>query len=371
VKSMRVASHGQRCGLWVSLCGALVLGLVGCDTTQQTARREAVERWNLARAEVKTRLAADQFQAGHLAAAAAELDEAERLAPADMERLPLRARILLGEGKLTEASDLLERALADGQTRAELNYLLGVVRQQQQRWAEAQTAFAGALAGDPRETAYLSAAVESYLQLGRAAEALELLAQVAPQLGWTEAYRAAQAECYEQTGEWAAAAGAWRQVSAAREATPAERERLAEALFRAGQYEEALPIWEQLASSKADDGANVYARLMWSECTLATGRTAAAREIAQAVAQQHPESVAALRLLARCWADEGNPELALRAAQRALAAAPQDVPALELVAALAWRSGDRALAQATALRLAAVQPGNAVAQRLLAVSRGE
>jgi tetratricopeptide (TPR) repeat protein len=362
--------------VWLGLCAAATLGLAGCDTTQRTAHQEATTRWNLARSEVKARLAADQFQAGNLTAAAAELDEAERLAPTDKSRLPLRARILLGTGQLTEAADLLERALADGQTDAELEYLLGVARQQQQRWPEAQAAFARALAADPRATSYLSAAVESYLQLGLAAEARALLDRVAPQLAWTEAYQAAQAECAEQLGDWTAAAAAWRQVAAARDATPTARERLAEALFRAGQYADALPLWEELAApapghaptSGPADETYAYARLMQSECYLATGRAVPAREIAQTLVQQQPESLPALRLLARCLAAEGKLDLALRAARRALAVAPQDVPALELVAALAWRSGDRALATTAAQRLAAVQPDNAVAQRLLAAT---
>jgi tetratricopeptide (TPR) repeat protein len=184
--------------------------LLGCQAPQREAREQAAQRWNVARAEVKARLAADQFEAGNVRAAADELAEACRLAPDHPEFVPLRAQVLLAEGQTFAAHDLLERTHADGKTQAEIDYWLGVVWQQQQRWEEALTAFRRASGLDPGEVGYLVAATQARLQLGRTAEALQTLTAAAERFGWTEAYQAALAECYEQLGDWPAAAATWQ-----------------------------------------------------------------------------------------------------------------------------------------------------------------
>lgn len=351
-------------GAWL-LVGAVALALSpGCDTTQHRAKQEATLRWNQARAQVKARLAADQFEAGNVDAAAAELAQADRLNPDDPRLAALRVRVSLARGEVARAAQLLEQTRLEGRPQAEIEYLLGVVRQQQERWDDALAAFLRAVGINPEEVAYVVAAAQAWLQLGQPRAALEFLEGQALRFGWTNAYQAALAECHEQVGDWAAAASAWQRVACADNDRTGIRERLAVALYRAGRYGEAIPVFEELLKEGAGqpDGA---ARLMLAECYLPQGQTTAAREQVQMVLQRDQNNLPALRLLARTWGAVGEYGSALRAAQRALSVAPRDVGTLELAAALAWRAGDDDLAGAMAARLLELDAQNPVARHVL------
>jgi tetratricopeptide (TPR) repeat protein len=342
----------------------LIASLTGCADLQGRDRLAAQTRWNETRSQVKAKLAADQFQAGNLEAASSELAEADRLDPGGRDRVPLRVRILLAEGDIAAADRLLEEARRADPAQAELEYLLGVVRQQQQRWDEALVAYRAAADLNDEDPEYVAAAAQVLLQLGRANEALAYLEDASGKFGWTDAYQVALAECHEQLGQWSAAASAWQRVAYATEAEPVTQRRLAEALFRARRYVEAIPVLNALL----EDGqplVTTILRLMLGECYLAEGRVVAARAQAQAVLGDERDNVRALRLLTRSLVAAGEHGSALRAARRALAIDADDARTLELVTALAWRLEDAALAKAASERLLAVEPENPVAQRIL------
>jgi tetratricopeptide (TPR) repeat protein len=353
------------------LCGLLLVGaLAGCETTQAIAREEALRRWNAARARIKVKLAADQLQAGNVSGAAAELAEADRLDPNNPAVVPLRARVWLAEGKTTSALELLQQARVSERdapasaTQAEIEYLAGTAWQQQQRWDDALDAFQRAVTLDSQEVAYVVAVGETWLQLDRPQQALNFLTAHAHQFDWVDAYQATLAECHEQLGNWPAAAAAWQRVASAQGAAPEIRERAAEALYRAGRYGEAIAILLELVNETHTPPS--WLRLTLAECYLATGRSTAACEQAQAVLQRDENSVPALRLMARSYALAGDLATALRMAQRALTVDGHDARALELVTALARRTGQNDLAATTATRLLALEAENPVAQYILA-----
>ena len=342
--------------------------LSGCQSPQATARQEAGARWNTVRAQVKAQLAADQLNAGHVQAAAAELAEARRLDPQRRDLAVLEARLLLAGDQTAEAAALLESAPLDDAARPEAAYLLGIARQQQGRWQEALAAFEQAAAARPDDVTYAVAAAQVRLQLGDAPGALAYLNQRQAELGWTNAFQAALAECLEQCGDWTAAAAAWRRVAGRSDSDAGLRERLAIALFRAGDCDEAVPVLESLV---AGDTPEVEAlRVPLAECLLALGRAAAAQLQVQTLLRNHPEHVPALLLLARCRAAQDDYAAAASVAARAAALAPQLVPAAEHAAALAYRAGDVERVRFWAARLRELEPDNAVAARLLAASPG-
>lgn len=352
----------RRVGLW------LVISLwpltTACQMPPSQAREDAERRWNVARANVKAKLAADQFAVGNVAAAAGELREAQRLDPGNPALVPLQARIWLAQGNVSAAAELLDQVSRTGGSQAEIEYLRGVVQQQRQQWEAALAAYERAAELNPDEIAYLLAATQARLQRGQAQAALEHLSAAEPKFGWTSAYQAALAECCEQLGNWAAAAAAWQRAAAVPEALPAVRERLAMAHYRAKRYTDAIPILRELLDEGTED-ADVW-RLTLVRCYLAIGQPAAARAHIELLLRQRPDDVRTLRLLAHSLAAGGELGTALRTAQRALAADAQDRPTLEFVAALAWKVGDRELARATAARLLQLDPGNAVARHLVA-----
>jgi tetratricopeptide (TPR) repeat protein len=363
--------NGTACKALKVASWAIVFGcLAGCEGPQPRACTDATRRWSAARAQLKAKLAGDQFVAGNVEAAAAELAEALRLDPGNTDLVLLQARIWLAEGKLAAAEELLVREAADPSPPrppaggpAEIDYWLGVVRQQQQRWPEALESFQRAVENDGEEVAYVVAVAQAYLQLGRASDALEFLRGQADKFAWTNAYQAVLAECYEQARDWASAASAWRRVVCGESAAAGLRQRLALSLFRAGQYAEAASTLTELLAEGQSDSADVL-RLTLAECQLALGRTAAARASVETVLQAQPDDVRALRLLARCHAVVGEYGAALRVAERALGVDAHAVATLELAAALAWRSGDRALAARRTGQLLELDRQNRVALQI-------
>lgn len=353
----------RTCVGWAGCLTAVGLW-AGCANPEPAAKVAATQRWNQARAQVKARLAADQFAAGNIRGAAGELAEARRLAPDSADLVPLQARILLAEGDIARAATLLEGTHLEGKAQAEIEYLLGVVRQQQQCWDKALCAYLRAVELDEEEVAYVVAVAQARLQRGEAQAALEFLTRLASRFAWTNGYQAALAECHEQLGDWSAAALAWRQALDAAGTETGVRERLAIALVRAERHSEAIPILLALLTESEPASASPL-RLMLAECYFAEGKAAAAREQVQTVLQRDGDNPGAQRLFARVLALDGEYEAALRVARRALATGGDDIAVLELSAALAWRLGHKDLAGVMARRLRAVDEQNPVAQRVL------
>lgn len=358
--------RARRFALWAPVLAALVLSLAGCQSPQQQANQEATQRWNQARAQLKAKLAYDQFAAGNVKAAAGELAEARRLDPANMNWTPLQARIWLAEGNTAAAADLLDRTQLDGPVQAEVEYLRGIVYQQQQRWEDAVAAFERAAELDQSEVGYVVAAVQVWLQLGQPRQALQCLEACATNFAWTNAYQAALAEALELAGDWSGAAAAWRRVLQAADDDAGISERLAEALCRAGRYGEAIPVLQQLLNAEqAQQSTGVRLRL--AEALLAVNQPEAARVQAQAVLQSDPNQVSALLLLAQAWAAAGDTRAALRTAERALQLQPQDARVQELTAALEWSAGQESRARERARRLREIDPANPVALHILSL----
>jgi tetratricopeptide (TPR) repeat protein len=340
--------------LFVVVLPALSLAFCGCVSTQSQARKQANERWSQVRAGVKARLAADQLAAGHIEDAAAELAAALRLDPANPELLTLQARVCLARGELAAAEKLLSGVQKSGRQGAEIDYLLGVVHEQRLQWLAAREFFARAADQDPQELAYAVAYVHVMLQLDRAEEALLFLRSREDRFGWTSGYHAARAECCERLGDWAGAVSAWQKVVDA-DRDPGVRERLAMALFHAGRWPEALRQFEQLLVEN-DQPLAAPLRLALAECLLEDGQAAAAHEQLGVLLRDDPRNVAALRLVARAFAQQEHFERARQSAEQALRLAPDDPRTLELAAALAFRTGDMKRASSLARRILQSSP---------------
>lgn len=321
------------------LC-ALALPLAGCEAPgrQARAKQEANERWDRTRADLKARLAAAQFEAGEVDAAATELAAALELAPSDRSLRLMEVRVRLSQGALDQAEQALDRLQRQGVGGPETSYLRGVVGQQRGEWGAALTHFCAAAEAAPHEVEYVVAAAQAHLQLRQPDAAWELLGRHEERLGWKPAYQAVLAECLEQLGLWGAAAAAWRRVAGGSEDASLS-ERLGIALHRAGRWDEAARVLDPLISRAQRDRPSV--RLALAECLLEGGDAVTARERLAPVLRAEPHNAHALRLLARCLAALDDFAGAHRVAEQALKADPG---AAELAAILALRAGqtDRA-----------------------------
>ncbi len=350
--------------LRASVTSVGLLLLCGCQLSQPKAREAAQQRWNLARAEIKARLASDRLDSGHIEAASDELAEAERLVPDQTRWIPLRARILLAEGNLAQAERLLTSADLPEPAQAEAAYLRGTVHQQREQWDAARQDYEEAFVLDASDVDYLVAVAQCWLQLGQPDRALALLNEYEANFGWTDVYHVTLAECHELRGDWSAAVRSWQRVASGEEDDAEFRFRLARALYHAGRYSDALPLLE--AAVATDHAPFEALRFMLAESYLALRETKRAAVTLQPVLQAKPDHVGALRLLARCAGQAGDYLKALQVAQRALQHDPHDPPTLELVTALAHRVGDAGLAVEMADRLAQRDGDNPVAAHVLA-----
>ncbi|MCC6357257.1 MAG: tetratricopeptide repeat protein [Phycisphaerales bacterium] len=356
---------------WLLPAGAMLVVLLATGCAQQTpqveARKEATGRWNLARSRVKAQLAADQLAAGNVTDAAAEIERAMALDPANPRLMVLSAKVALARGNDRLAEQLLTGIEAEAPVRAEAEYLLGVIAQQRLCDEKALEHFVRAGSIDPAEVAYPIAVSQQLLQAGDARAALEQLDSRRADFGWTSGYHAARAECLEALGDWREAAAAWRQASTGSK-DPAVQERLALALRQSGQWREAASVLEaRLADGAAESGAAGGAvssrvlRLALAECQIESRQFEAARAQIALVMKDDPRDARAWLLLSRIETYGQNFEKALDLAQRSLTHDPDSRAAMETVAGLAYRLGRREVAEGVLARLRAVDPSNAVA----------
>lgn len=325
---------------WGAMLAALAAS-AGCQapaTRQQTAQANAEQRWKTARADVKFRLAEEQFQRGQVEAAEVELGAARQLDPESPALKIAHARVLLSRGQTSAAEALLREVAATGFDAGEVEYLLGTAAQQRLAWDRADRHYRSALRHRPDEIAYLSAAVQALLQKGAVEDAGRLLDECRGDMEWQPGYQAALAEQLEAAADWSAAASAWRRAVGDRTDTDL-RERKAIALFRAGQWSVAADELAQLIAADSARDSGVLAR-MRIECLLNLRRF----ELAEREAQQRVHAVSddlqARLLLARAAAGQGQFERAWRLAEEVRRASPND-PEMVLVAAALGLRCDR------------------------------
>lgn len=344
------------------LSSACVLMLVsGCTRPQAAARADAQKRWNVVRADLKARLAAEQFAAGHLDQAAGELDEAVRLDPNNADLLPLRARLLLSKGELSAAQRVLDGSRTTGPNQAELSYLRGVLAQQRLDWSGAIRCFREAVKLDAGDVEYLVALAQALLQSGQPDEALAALRRGEPHLGWMGAYQATLAECHEALKNWPEAVQAWMQVADQANQDPFVRERLALALWQSGQNQRAAEALEAVVSEQPDRPS---LRIALAGCLIDLRRPDDAARHLSSLLQQDPNNGLALAAMARVHALRGDAAAGLRTVRMALRERPDDVGLNELALVLACQAGNTGEARQFAGQLKASGESDALLRDL-------
>jgi tetratricopeptide (TPR) repeat protein len=174
----------------------------------------------------------------------------------------------------------------------------------------------------------------------------------------------------------------------------------AEALVNAGKTDEAAAVRDQLRkqapnyfwthyldallfarAGRVDEShAAALRALVMSPHHLPVGLLAASAELSkgdllladkrlQTLAQEHPRSLPALRMLVQSKVRSRKPDEAMAAIGRGLLIAPQDVELLTMKADIEWTRGERKAAVATLTGLAAARPGHVDVMLSLAEAR--
>jgi tetratricopeptide (TPR) repeat protein len=109
--------------------------------------------------------------------------------------------------------------------------------------------------------------------------------------------------------------------------------------------------------------------LLAASAELSKGDLLLADKRLQTLAQEHPRSLPALRMLVQSKVRSRKPDEAMAAIGRGLLIAPQDVDLLTMKADIEWKRGERKAAVATLTGLAAARPGHVDVMLSLAEAR--
>ena len=225
----------------------LLLLLAACASTKSPSAQEAAnKRWNDARANVLSTLAADQYANGNFDKARSTIDQAIRLSPDNAAGRVLSAKLYIEAGQLEAAERELLQALRDDPANAEAEYLSGVVYQ---RWQQPQRAlefYQRACDKAPAELAYVMAKAKMLVAMGRRDEALAMLQAKVAYFEHSGAIRDEVGLLLVQQGRYPQAIEMFRRAGILAPDDLTIKEHLAMALFYAKEYSESAGILSSL-----------------------------------------------------------------------------------------------------------------------------
>lgn len=297
----------------------LLLLLAACASTKSPSAQEAAnKRWNDARANVLSTLAADQYANGNFDKARSTIDQAIRLSPDNAAGRVLSAKLYIEAGQLEAAERELLQALRDDPANAEAEYLSGVVYQ---RWQQPQRAlefYQRACDKAPAELAYVMAKAEMLVAMGRRDEALAMLQAKVAYFEHSGAIRDEVGLLLVQQGRYPQAIEMFRRAGILAPDDLTIKEHLAMALFYAKEYSESAGILSSLlADAKFEKRCDLMTAL--GECQLQTGHGGEAVHSFQQASDIAPDSKGAWLGLARAQLQLNQPHRAELALRRCLA----------------------------------------------------
>jgi tetratricopeptide (TPR) repeat protein len=297
----------------------LLCFLAACSSTKDpTAQEAAMKRWNDARSNVLSGLAADQYANGNFDKSRATIDQAIRLSPDNAAAHVLSAKLYIEAGQLEAAEKELALARQADPSSAEAEYLSGVVYQ---RWQQPQRAlefYQHACDKSPAELAYVMAKAEMLVAMGRRGEALTMLQAKVAYFEHSGAIRDEVGLLLVQEHRYPQASEMFRRAAILASDDLTIKEHLAMALFYGKQYSESAGILsELLASGKFEKRPDLLAAL--GECQLQTGHAGEALRSFQQASEIGPDSMGVWLGLARAELQLDSPRRAELALRRCLA----------------------------------------------------
>ena len=337
---------------WV-LAAIVLAATSGCKQADFNEEKAASQkRWFAARSKVLYRLAEDRFSMGQLDAAMSSARQAVALAADHHDAKLLVAKILIEQGKYTEAIRDLKQACQGKPDSAETFYLLGVAQEKGGRLAEALDSYERAQKIDPLDLASVKAQAEVLVAMGQAVQAQVYIDSFLPKAGedpgiYELAGRLAAmnqdfgraADCYRHACDLDyrniryAEALARSQVAAGRHAEGAETLR---DLMRREDYKPVASIWRMLG-----------------DCYEAAGKHAQAFDAYFTLTEKTPDDASAWTALAGSALGMRDAPRAILSARKALRLAPDDVDATLVLGYALLR--DRQVPQAVEVLSRAVQ----------------
>lgn len=265
-----------------------------------------------------------------------------------------RAMAAKAAGDPVAAEAIFAQAVAAVPSNAQLLNSAGSFLAAEGRHAEALQRFEAALAADPKHAEALCNSAISLSRLGRAVQALALLAGQEQSFAKVPRYWAVRASTARELGELNEAANAYDTLLRLGAAHARGLHGRARVALERGESDMCARFEQALPHNRAD----ATAFLGYAQALACSGRLTEARELAETLVRQLPAWTDGLSFLAQLRWDAGEADRFCDHFAQATAAAPHD-PAIPLAWATALAGTDRhAEAAAVVGRAAAAHPGN-------------
>lgn len=302
---------------------AVVLALTGCAMqTHAQAKKKAYDRWADARAGILYSMAMQRFESGDLEEAHRTCLQGISARPEQADFYELQGRVLIERGELERAFQALRKATELEPKRMLSHYMLGVVLQRWEKYAEALHSYETAYQTAPDDVAPLLAMSEMLVKLGQTDQAIARLQDKLVYFEHNAAIRTTLGRIHMLRGESDLAVRLYREASLLSPEDDLIREQLALTEYATGAYGDAIYRLQRLLDvEEYKDRTDL--RLTLSDCYLATGQTRRAGELLLGVTRQDPTHLTAqIKLGQVAWMLKDYPRLG-EVAERVVKLAPQ------------------------------------------------
>jgi len=146
----------------------------GCESPQQH-KQAAQQKWEQTTAGIKLILAQQQYDKGNYDQAAKTVQQCLSADPDNPEAQLLYGKLLLAEGKRSNAIRQFRRSLVLNEKMSESWYLLGVAAQENRNYWQAYEYYRSALSLEPMNVDYILAVADTQVALGNYSQAMDML----------------------------------------------------------------------------------------------------------------------------------------------------------------------------------------------------
>jgi len=352
---------------WMLIAVACCL-TTGCaewrTATPAATRKQAHERWDRVRAELKLQLARQHFEGRRFRDAERVATEALSFDPSLAAGYVLLAKAHLEQGEPMSAARAVEAARHGGLDSAELTYMEGVVLEQRGDLDGASAAFARSCALDATNVDYLLAHAESLVAVGRPEEAMTRLDAAEERYDDEASVMLLAAHVATLLGDTRGAIDRYRKALQADGDNRVAARELGLLLASTGRHESAT-VWLARALND-DEDPDRSLRLPLAESYLQSHRQFEAREVLRPLLRGgslDPDILATCTKAALALHDFAD---ALELTERGLALVPNDARLTLLRATALWRTAEPHAAERVLLDLRSREPDHVTAICLLA-----
>lgn len=344
-----------------------VILFAGCEDMHNKHKAAAQQRWSEARTKIAYKLAQEQLQNGDLQKAETT---AQNLLEMDSKCLPgyiLSARIYMEQNSVIKARDTLLQCLEIEPAYPAAHYYLGIIQERVKELPEALEHYRAAWEGEPKNSGYFLALIETLVAMDRSTEALQAITENLNLVEQDAATYVIAGNIYAKRGEDLEALEMYRKARHVDPMSVPVRETLAFAYHRAGMAEQALLLFEQLQAEyvRKNNAENNAYLLAMGDCYMDLGQAHQAKRAYEKVGQEQPLNPIIWTRLAQAALARNRFEEADQYAQRALTLNPDLVEALMVKGYIALHQEDAQQAVTYFGQCVRLESGDAVAHCLL------